>query len=84
MSSSLEYCYQEGCIMWSFIKSMLWRLSVNMCVCLFGWFMVFMAVNITFDYAQRMLWWLVVSLILYVIGGVVYFKPCDVAFHLAF
>jgi hypothetical protein len=37
-SSSGCCCCQVGCLMWSFIKNMLLRLSVNSCVCLFGWF----------------------------------------------
>lgn len=70
--------------MWSFVKNMLLRLLVNVCVFIWVVCLVLMAISMAFDYSQRMFWWSVVSFILYVIGGVVYFGSCDVAFHLAF
>ena len=51
------WCCEVGCCMWLLIKYMLLRLSVNMCVSIWVFCMVLMAMSIAFSFALRIFWY---------------------------
>ena len=75
---------EVGCCMWLLIIYMLLRLFVNICVYVWVVCMVFIAMNMAFNYALRMFWYPgnLFDFLMFFVGDV-YSRSCGITLYLA-